>query len=314
MIFHEPVLLREVLEVLGPVSTEAVVDGTCGTGGHARELFRRVLPGGRLYCLDRDPQMLAIGAQRLKDEFRNETAAMSFHAIPYEKAGEVVPNGADVILIDAGFNSLQIEHAERGFSFLKDGPLDARFNPADGSRSVATLVNESREEDLARWFHEYGEERHARKAARAIVARRRVKPFERTTELAELMVEVYPPKDRFGRIHPATRVFQSLRIVANDELGHVERGVRALIGLLNPGGRLACISFHSLEDRIVKQAFDEVASPRPTPDDPYSATSSEGIDFEIPSRRAIACSDEEAESNPRARSAKLRVIRRKGGK
>ena len=128
------------------------------------------------------------------------------------------------------------------------------------------------------------------------------------------MVEVYPPKDRFGRIHPATRVFQSLRIVANDELGHVERGIRALIGLLNPGGRLAVLAFHSLEDRIVKQAFDEVASPRPTPDDPYSATSMEGIDFEVPSRRAIVCSDEEAESNPRARSAKLRVIRRKGGK
>lgn len=236
---------------------------------------------------------------------------MRFEAIPYERAGEVL-QGADAVLLDLGFNSLQIADAERGFSFLSDGPLDARYNAAEGSRSVADLVNTAREEDLARWFHEYGEERLSRQAARRIVSRRREKPIERTSDLASIMMDVYPPKERFGRIHPATRVFQALRIVANDELGHVERGVKACLGLLNPGGRMACIAFHSLEDRIVKRAFDEVASPRPTPDDPFHATSMEGVEFEIESRRAIACTEEEAERNPRARSAKLRVIRRKG--
>lgn len=311
--YHEPVLLSEILEALDLKPGETVLDGTLGTGGHARELLRRVLPGGRLVATDRDPAMLAIGSERLKGDFSEFESAMSFHAIPYEKAPAVLAS-ADAVLLDLGFNSLQIDDHARGFSFQGDAALDMRYNASEGGPTAADLVNTASERELAGWFMDYADERHAWKIARRIAQERRSKAFSRTGELAALVSEVYPPKDRHGRIHPATRVFMALRIAVNDELGAVERGVAACRDLLAPGGRMAVISFHSAEDRIVKRLFDEVASPRATPDDPYRATSTDGLEFEIPSRRAIVCTDEEAERNPRARSSKLRVIRRKGGR
>jgi 16S rRNA (cytosine1402-N4)-methyltransferase len=313
VLYHEPVMLEEVLEALCLQPGETIVDGCHGSAGHSREMFARVLPGGRLVAMDRDPAMLAIGQKRMQDEFPMHASQMTFMAAPYERVAEAGV-AVDAMLLDLGWNSLQLEDPSRGFSFSKDGPLDARYNSEDGSRPVSWYVNNADEKDLARWMLEYSDERLGRQIARRIVAERRAAPIESTLRLASLVSEVYPAKERYGRIHPATRVFQALRIVANDEIGAVERGIDAALSVLKPGGRLACLAFHSIEDRAVKRKFDQYASPRPTPEDPYRATSSEGLEFEIPTRRGLFASDEEADRNPRARSARLRVIRRKGAK
>ncbi|CAN5408929.1 hypothetical protein BH09SUM1_BH09SUM1_12080 [soil metagenome] len=176
---------------------------------------------------------------------------------------------------------------------------------------MADLLNNADERELSLWLRDYADERLGRQIARRVVSERKARPFTTTTQFAELVREVYPPKDRFGRIHPATRSFQALRIVANDEMGGVDRGVRACMDVLAPGGRLAVLSFHSIEDRLVKKIFRAASDPRPDPKNPYSATTTEGIAFEQENRDAIQCSEEESDENPRARSAKLRTIRRK---
>lgn len=313
---HEPVMMAEVLEYLDPKPGMVVVDGTTGTGGHALELARRIGRDGFLVCIDRDPEMLERAQRRLDEGLKEQGPKMEYAACSYEKAGEVLArlghDGADAILLDIGINSLHIEEAERGFSFMKDGPLDGRFNRKEGTgKTVGELVNTASERQLSEWFHRHGDERLARRLAARIVKQRGEKPFTSTLELARVAWDVYPAKERHGRIHPATRMFQALRIVANDELGHVERGVNAALDALRPGGRLAVISFHSGEDRLVKRLFRAAADPRPAPDNMYSATTTEGIMFRQPTRSAIACTPEEAARNPRSRSAKMRVIERK---
>jgi 16S rRNA (cytosine1402-N4)-methyltransferase len=316
--FHEPVMLAEVLESLLIRPGIAVVDGTLGTGGHSLEIARRLGPQGFLLGMDRDPEMLAIGSQRLRDEFdgRADAPAIHFAGRPYEEVGAALAaagrHRVDAVLLDLGVNSLHLDMAERGFSFLLDGPLDGRFNRQNTrGTTMADLVNTSSERQLADWIHRWGDERHARRIASRIVATRRTTPITTTAQLAALVVEAYPPRERFGRIHPATRTFQALRIVANDELGHVERGVRACLEVLAPGGVLGVISFHSGEDRLVKQIFREVAAPRPDPNNPYSATTLEGVEFHQDQRQAVFSSEEEAARNPRSRSARLRVVRRR---
>ncbi|MCC5875243.1 MAG: 16S rRNA (cytosine(1402)-N(4))-methyltransferase RsmH [Candidatus Sumerlaeia bacterium] len=313
---HEPVMMAEVLEHLEPGPGMVVVDGTTGTGGHALELARRIGRGGTLVCIDRDPEMLERARRRLDEGLQEGSPRLEYAACSYEKVGEVLAraglDGADAILLDIGINSLHIEDAERGFSFMKDGPLDGRFNRKEGTgTTVGELVNTASERKLSEWFHRLGDERLARRLAARIVKQRNEKPFSTTLELARVAWDVYPPKERHGRIHPATRMFQALRIVANDELGHVERGVSASLEALRPGGRLAVISFHSGEDRLVKRLFRAAADPRPSPQDMYSATTTEGILFSQPTRSAIACSADEAARNTRARSAKMRVIERR---
>lgn len=314
---HEPVLMSEVLAHLDPRPGMVVVDGTTGTGGHALELARRIGETGLLVCIDRDPEMLEVARRRLAEDLKDKGPGMIFEARSYEKAGEVLAGagreGADAILLDLGINSIHLEEAGRGFSFMKDGPLDGRFNRKDGTeKTVGELVNTASESQLSEWLHRHGDERLARRIAARIVKLRREKPFETTLELARVAWDVYPPRERHGRIHPATRMFQALRIVANDELGHVTRGVAACMDALRPGGRLAVISFHSGEDRIVKRLFREGADPRPDPENMYSATTMEGVRFRQPTRSAIACTNEEAARNPRARSAKMRVVERLG--
>ncbi|MEO8377344.1 MAG: 16S rRNA (cytosine(1402)-N(4))-methyltransferase RsmH, partial [Candidatus Sumerlaeota bacterium] len=256
------------------------------------------------------------GRNRLRETFPTGGPRMSFHARPYEALREILDDegldGVDAVLTDLGVNSLHLDIAERGFSFAQDGPLDSRFNAKEGTRSMADLVNNASERDLAGWLHTFGDERLSRQIARRIVHERRTKPFTTTTELASLVSSVYSPAARHGRIHPATRTFQALRIATNDELGAVDRGVRVCAECLLPAGRFACITFHSGEDRIVKNIFRELTEPRPDPENPYSATTSEGIAFRSLTRRSVASSPEESEMNPRARSAKMRCIERKG--
>lgn len=318
MDLHEPVLVDEVLGELAVAEGEVVVDGTLGSAGHGVALARALGARGALVGLDRDPAMLERGRQRLAaaglpSGVRVVLAARRYEDLPQVLAEESL-DGADAVLLDLGINSLQIADASRGFSFMADGPLDARFDPSDPATvPVSEIVNGMAEEDLADLIHGLGEERHARRIARTIAIRREEKPFETTAELADAVRASYPARERFGRIHAATRTFQALRIAANDELGAVERGVRACMDALRPGGRLAVISYHSGEDRLVKRLFDEAGAPRPTPGDAYKATTTEGLDFDLPRRGARKASDGEIERNPRARSARLRLVRRRGG-
>ncbi len=308
-------MVREVLSVLRPGPLSRVVDGTLGTAGHALEFARLIGSQGILVGLDRDPAMLAIGARRLNEAKGKDGPRLHLVARPYEEICEVLQDagmteGVDAILLDLGVNSLQLENPERGFAFSKEGPLDGRFNTEAQATTMADLVNNASERELADWLRDYADERLARPIARRIAARRALAPLRTTTELAELVREAYPPAQRFGRIHPATRTFQALRIAVNDEMGSVERGLKACMSALAPGGVLASISFHSIEDRITKRIFQGATDAKPDPSNPYSATTTEGLEFELPFRRPIACTAEEAESNPRARSAKLRAIRR----
>jgi 16S rRNA (cytosine1402-N4)-methyltransferase len=222
-----------------------------------------------------------------------------------------IDKGLNAAVLDLGVNSMQVDDPERGFSFSKDGPLDGRYNPQEGTMTMAELVNTASKGELERILRNYADERLARSIARRIVQEREKAPFQRTQRLADLVKNVYPAPQRHGPIHPATRTFQALRIAVNDELGSVQRGTKACMESLAEGGRLAVISFHSGEDRIVKQLFRDASSPRPDPDNPYSATTSEGVMYRQPVRRALKCSPGEAASNPRARSARLRIIERK---
>lgn len=316
MDFHEPVMVTEVLEALSLKAGDKVADLTLGSAGHGRLLAGQVGPGGALLGMDRDPEMLRLGRERLQREFP-AGPELHFAARPYEAIGEVLRElgweGLDAILVDLGVNSLQLEEAERGFSFGKEGPLDGRFNRTEETATMAELVNNLGEAELAKMIRDYSDERHARRIAGRIVAARAAAPFRTTTQLADVVSMAYPPAERHGRIHPATRTFQALRIAVNDELGAVERGIAACMAALAPGGRLAVIAFHSTEARIVKALFHEAAEPRPDPANPYSATTTEGLDFEMPAPKSRKASAAEAATNPRARSAVLRVLRRKGG-
>jgi 16S rRNA (cytosine1402-N4)-methyltransferase len=284
---HRPVLLDEVVSWLAPRDGSVIVDGTVGAGGHAAALASRVGPGGRVIGLDRDPEMLALAERATVGlPVTLVHAPYSDLVVVFEDLGVA---GADGLLLDLGLSSDQLAWTGRGFSFAADGPLDMRYDP-EGDATAADLVNTLGEEELARLFFEYGEERYSRRVARRIVEARRVEPIATTGRLAELVRRSIPGK--WGPIDPATRVFQALRIAVNDELDHLEAILEELPDLLNPGGRAAIISFHSLEDRRVKVAFRD--DPRLT----------------VLTRKPVVASAEEVAVNPRARSAKLRVAER----
>ncbi len=316
---HVPVMVREVLEALRPTEGEVVVDGTAGAGGHALELAGRIGRTGRLFALDRDPAMAAIAAGNLGRKF-DATKGPDIRVVTasYDKIGEVLSAaglpGADAILLDLGMNSIQVDDPARGFGFRNDGPLDGRFNPAEpGCTSIADLVATASEQDLAHWIFTLSDERHARRIASAIVRARAVAPIRTTGELAGIIRGAVPARERHQRLDAATRTMQALRIVANAELETLERGLRASLAALNPGGRLAVLSYHSGEDRLTKRVFDEAGSPRPDPWNPYRATTTEGLSFHMPRRGAIKPSAAEVAANPRSRSARLRSIERRGG-
>lgn len=310
-------MVAEVVESLAAKAGSVVLDGTCGTGGHCLALAEAMEFRGTLVAVDRDPLMLQIAQKRLSERIQDTVALrLVTKNIPYSACSVALEEndiaGVDGLLLDLGVNSLHLEHPERGFSFSKPGPLDARFNPGEpGTKSVGELVNTASEADLADWIFHYSDERLARQIAKAIVKAREKAPLQTTAELAELVTYCYPPKKRHLGIHPATRTFQALRIAANRELEELEQGLHACLSILNPGGHMTVLSFHSAEDRMVKRVFDEYGSPREDPNNVYSATTTDGLEFEVLSRGAVKPTDEEVERNPRARSTRLRTIRRK---
>jgi 16S rRNA (cytosine1402-N4)-methyltransferase len=291
---HVSVLPTEVLAALAPAPGQVIVDATVGAGGHSRLLVERLVPGGRLIGLDRDAAMLDLAHPRLAD------LPVTLIQAPFSQLRAVLDEqgiaAVDGVLADLGFCSDQVEDAERGFSFTQLGPLDMRLDPTTGEPASALLRRLS-ERDLADLIYRYGEERFSRRIARRIVEVRRRTPLETTEELAELVRRCVPRPPRSAKrgrplIDPATRVFQALRIAVNDELGELEKLLYALPGCVRPGGVAALISFHSLEDRLVKTAFRDRSV------------------WEALTRKPVQAGEEEVRNNPRARSAKLRAARR----
>jgi 16S rRNA (cytosine1402-N4)-methyltransferase len=280
---HVPVLIEEVLGFLGPDVGQLFIDATLGAGGHAEALLSRTAPSGRLLGIDQDDDALELATARLaRFGPRAVIRQSSFDTIgelaPGEGFGEV--HG---ILADLGVSSMMLDRPERGFSFQSNGPLDMRMDRRQPT-TAADLVNHMNEKELANLIFEYGEERRSRPIARSIVRKR---PYATTGRLVEAIEAVTGPK-RHGQIHPATRTFMSLRIAVNDEIGKLRRFLSTAPGLLVPGGRLAVISFHSIEDRIVKNAMREYGG--------------------VLTKKVVTAGDPERRSNPRARSAKLRVL------
>jgi 16S rRNA (cytosine1402-N4)-methyltransferase len=302
---HVPVLAEEVVTNLDPRPGETIVDATFGAGGHAALLAQRLRGDGRLIAIDRDPTVAPFF-----ERFRREhgVKARLHHGEFSTVLQHLASNGvkADVVLLDLGVSSMQIDRPERGFSYAVDAPLDMRMDPSAGT-SAEDVVNDLSERELADIFKRYGEERYARPIARAIVKRRRAQRFERTGDLVDVIKAAIPAPARFGEGHPAKRVFQALRIEVNDELGAVERALPAALEMLRSGGRLGVISFHSLEDRLVKQFLrrEEQGCTCP-PDFPVCVCGSEPTMRATP-RRAVRPTASEVARNPRAQSARLRV-------
>jgi len=299
---HRSVLLKEVIAALQPYSGGVYIDGTVGAGGHAAAILQASAPQGQLFGFDQDRQALEIAARRLA-EFGTR---VHLHHSNFDQLARLAQRNqlppADGVLLDLGVSSMQFDRAERGFSFQQDGPLDMRMDPAAG-QTAADLVNHLPEKELADLIYIYGEERRSRQIARAIV---RARPIQSTAQLAGIVAGA----SRAGRskIHPATRTFQALRIAVNDELGALERVLPQAVQLLKPGGRLAVISFHSLEDRIVKNYFRQEARDCICPPEQPICTCKHKASLHIITKRPIMPSSAEVNANPRARSAKLRVV------
>ena len=287
---HVPVLMAEVLDALRPAPGETFVDGTIGGGGHAEAISDRVGPTGLVIGLDRDDDALERVARRLAG--RPVKLVHSNYCDLPEVLAQLDIAGVNGVLLDLGLSSDQLADAERGFSFSSTGPLDLRFNTLAGE-PASRLIERLSADHLQQLFSRYGEERFSPRIARRIVDVRRKQPIRTSADLAELVASVVPRTRDSERIHPATRVFQALRIAVNDELKSLEIGLRRIVDCLLPGGRFAVISFHSLEDRLVKEAFRNDPRLEPT------------------TRRPIEASEAELEVNPRARSAKPRVAIRK---
>ncbi len=300
---HLPVLYTQVLDGLKVIENGVYLDGTFGRGGHARGVLEQLGPGGRLLVMDKDPEAIAVAERDFAPDPRVSIFRGSFADLLH---WEATAEGLDGVLFDLGVSSPQLDVAERGFSFGKDGPLDMRMDP-DSGESAAQWLNRVEERELMDVLWTYGEERQGRRIAKAIVARRDRQPFTRTAELAEVIASVMPRgKDK---IHPATRSFQAIRIHINRELADLEAGLDAALARLKPGGRLAVISFHSLEDRIVKQFMNRYAKAPPSNRRlPELAAFVPTLDLQ---GGAIKAEDDELAVNPRSRSAVLRVAEKR---
>jgi len=302
---HVPVLADEVREALAVQPGETVIDATFGAGGHSGLLAADLRGSGKLIAIDRDPSVRPyFDAVRKRTGVQGRFLRGEFSDVLEQLAANDVR--ADAILFDLGVSSMQVDRPERGFSYATDAPLDMRMDPAS-ELSARELVNEEGERELSRIFKDYGEERYARQIARTIVRRRREQPIERTGELVEIIRSAIPAPARFGDGHPAKRVFQALRIAVNDELGSLEHALPAALDMLRPGGRLAVISFHSLEDRIVKRFLraQEKGCTCP-PDFPVCVCGHEPA-LRALSRRPVKPSQAELAANPRSSSARLRA-------
>ena len=302
---HVPVLADEVRGLLAVTRGETVVDATFGAGGHARVLAAGLQGEGRFIAIDRDATVRPF-FERFEREAGVQTRFLRGElSVVLTQLGA---NGveADAILIDLGVSSMQIDRPERGFSYAVDAPLDMRMDPS-GELSAKEIVNEWGERELATIFRRYGEERFARQIAQAIVRRRQEKPFERTGELVDVVKSSIPAPRRFGDGHPAKRVFQALRIAVNEELDSLERALPAALAMLRPGGRLAVISFHSLEDRMVKRFFAAQARGCTCPPELPVCVCGNEPTMRLLTRKAVRPSPQETAENPRSASAKLRA-------
>lgn len=294
---HIPVLLAQVVEALEPRTGKTILDGTFGAGGYASALLSA---GADVIGLDRDPAAIA-GGQALVEARRGHLTLI--HSKFSQLADHAPEGGLDGVVLDIGVSSMQIDEADRGFSFQRNGPLDMRMSQA--GVSAADVVNRAKVSDLTRIFGFLGEEKHAGRIARAIEKRRAAEPFTTTRELANLIETINPRKAK-DKIHPATRVFQALRVFINDELGELAQALFSAEQVLKPGGRLVVVTFHSLEDRIVKQYFADRSGKASGSRHLPMVTALPAI-FETPGKTMIAATEAEAEANPRARSAKLRA-------
>ena len=302
---HVPVLAEEVRELLAVKPGETVIDGTFGAGGHAEILAADLAGKGRFIAVDRDATVrpyferfqrrAGVQARFLRGDFAVVLGQLADNDVR-----------ADAILLDLGVSSMQIDRPERGFSYAADAPLDMRMD-VSAPRTAQDVVNGSSERELADIFRRYGEERFSRQIARAIVRRRAEQPFERTTDLVEVVRGAIPAPRRFGDGHPAKRVFQALRIVVNQELESLEQALPTALRLLTPGGRLAVVSFHSLEDRIVKRFFAAQARGCTCPPDLPVCVCGKEPTLRLVTRKAVRPAPAETAANPRAASARLRV-------
>ena len=288
---HVPVLLDEVMTYLNVRPGGVYVDATLGFAGHSSEIARRLGPKGTLIAFDRDPEAMKLAGERL-EVLREELGAEmpEIRLVPKAfsmAAGEIEPASMDGLLADFGVSSMQLDEAHRGFSFRSEGPLDMRMDTRTGE-TAEQVVNQEDENELADLIYEFGEERRSRRIARAIV---RARPITTTAELARVVAAAAPAM-KGDKIHPATRTFQALRIRVNDELGEIRKLLESAPSLLKPGGRLVLISFHSLEDRLVKDAFREAGR--------------QGV-YEVLTKKPVIAGEEEESRNPRSRSAKLRA-------
>lgn len=302
---HVPVLAEEVRQLLSVRPGDTVVDATFGAGGHAALLAAELRGKGKLIAIDRDPTVrpyferlrrrIGIQARFLRGDFSIVLEHLAANGVR-----------ADAVLLDLGVSSMQLDRPERGFSYAVDAPLDMRMDPS-AHLTAADLVNEASERELADIFRRYGEERYARQIAKAITRRRRKRPFARTGELVETIKGAIPAPTRFGDGHPAKRVFQALRIAVNDELGELERALPAAVEMLRPGGRLGVISFHSLEDRIVKRFLRAQARGCVCPPEFPVCACGRGPVLRVLTPKAVRPTAREVALNPRSASARLRA-------
>ena len=303
---HVPVLYDEVMEALNIRADGIYVDGTVGGGGHSSGICERLSENGTLIAVDRDTAALNAAQERLKPYQCNK----EFIHANYSDVDEIANSaGSKVsgILLDLGVSSFQLDTAERGFSYMQDAPMDMRMNEED-ALTAYDVVNNYSEKELARIIREYGEENWASRIAKFIVNARNDAPVATTGQLVEIIKSAIPAKARRTGPHPAKRTFQAIRIEVNAELEHLQRAVEKLPDMLEPGGRIAIITFHSLEDRIVKNAFDKRLNPCTCPKEFPVCVCGKVADVKKITRKPIEPSEEELEVNPRARSAKLRVL------
>lgn len=302
---HIPVLRNEVEKYLDVKRTEIVVDTTLGLGGHSLDIVKKLGDKGRLIAFDQDQRNIREARERLR-EYESKITFV-YKNFRYLKIGvtEAGADGFDKILFDLGLSSPHVDEAERGFSFQKEGPLDMRFDQSQ-PLTAGEIVNEYKEDELFRIFREYGEEPLAKKFSRLIVERRKEKPFETTIELAEFIAR-FAPKGK--KTHPATRIFQALRIAANDEMGALSEALLEAMELLAVGGRIVVISYHSLEDRLVKHFFKNLLRPEVTPEKAMYQTFGDPLVENLTGKPVIP-DQSEIENNPRARSAKLRAYKK----
>ncbi|QQS15926.1 MAG: 16S rRNA (cytosine(1402)-N(4))-methyltransferase RsmH [Candidatus Moraniibacteriota bacterium] len=309
---HVPVMSREVLEGLNVQAGDTVVDATLGGGGHALLVLEKILPGGILFACDQDREAVLRFRDRLDQDSRYSTAvcdgSVRLVHTRFSDIGEAIRkqgvSQVSAVFADLGLSSDQLNDAERGFSLLREGPIDMRFDRESGE-TAGDIVNGWTESELSRMFRDFGDVRDAKQLARAIVIRRREKSFGTTTELAEFVKRV--SRDRHSSIHPATKVFQALRMAVNHERESLEKFLRDATGLLKPGGRIVVLSFHSGEERTVKRIFSEDARGCVCPKEFPVCRCGKKARLRVLTKRAIVPCDEECRGNPRSRSAKLRL-------